>query len=283
MNATYFTYNGISSRLYDMVIGSFSGSDDGSQAVGNVNMTVVKAPHTNKFLRASATYDNQLQISFSVMKMNCYDMNDYIFTERDIGFILRWLGRKEYYPLRFEQEGWENVIYYATFNISEHMVGGNVVGFDLVATCNAPWGFDQQQTSSTSIDGIGTVRILDDSDEIGIIYPDATFYFTDDCDLEVYNAMTQTTTKIYGCVQGETIKMSNFSIESDECVPDDTGGTYEYRGKHPRLYDQFNWQWIPIGNYFTPTNTEDSRVNNLTIKGNCDVTFKWSAPRKAVI
>ena len=284
MTAQYFMYDNIPSDAYNLVIGSFGGSDDGTQEMGNVDMTTVKAPHSNKFLKANATYNSPLVITFSLIKMNCADWNDYIFTEREIGFISRWLARKDYKQLRFFQDGWEDIHYNAVMKVNQHMVGGQCVGFDITATCDAPWGYDETQT--TTIDattGQREVDVHDDSDEIGDIYPNVFINVLDNGTISIKNNFTGKTTKIKNCVAGEKITLSNHSIESTECIPDPSGPTYDYKGNHPTLFDDFNWTWPTISNYFTPSNTRDSRVNHYVVNGACTVRLSWDSPRKAVV
>lgn len=284
MIANYFSYDGISSEVYNLVIGSFSGSDDGTQEMGNVEITTVKAPHSNTFLKANATYNSPIVMTFSIMKMNCADMNDYIFTEREIGFISRWLARKDYKKLKFYQDGWDSIHYNAILKVNQHMVGGECVGFDITATCDAPWGYDRTQT--TNIDassGSADVQIYDDSDEIGELYPRVEIDVIEGGNIEITNNFTGKTTKIRNCIAGEQILLTKMAIESSECIPDDTGATYDYKGRHKTLYDDFNWTWPTICNYFTPQNTRDSRVNRYVINGACRVKLIWDSPRKAVI
>lgn len=289
MIADYFYYDGISSKVYDLIIASFSGSEDGTQEMGNVEITTIKAPRSNNFLRANATYNQALQMTFSIVKMNCNDAKDIFFSEREIAFISRWLARKDYKPLKFVQEGWENIHYNAILKVDQHMSGGQCVGFDITATCDAPWGYDQKQTTHISADvpdvlGFkGTALIHDDSDVIGNIYPEVIIDVLSDTDIEIENKLAKTVTKIRNCVEGERITISNFSIESDECIPDDTGKTYDYIGRHKTLYDDFNYTWLPITNYFTPNNTRDSRVNEIEVTGNCRIILNWYSPRKAVV
>lgn len=284
MIANYFSYDGISSEVYNVVIGSFTGADDGTQEMGNVDITTVKAPYSNNFLKANATYNNPLMITFSIMKLNCADSTDYIFTEREIGFISRWLARKDYKKLKFFQDGWEDIHYNAIMKINQHMVGGECVGFDITATCDAPWGYDQEQT--TNIDassGSADVLIYDDSDEIGVLFPRVEIDVFADGDIEIINNFTGKKTKIRNCVNGEKIILDKMSITSTECRPVYDRDVYDYDGKHKTLFNDFNWEWPSIANYFTPNNTRDSRVNRYVVNGNCRIKMTWESPRKAVI
>ena len=61
MVAQYFMYDGLSSQVNDLVIGSFSGSQDGEVGVGNLSMTTFKSPGSNVFYKVNTTYNNQLQ------------------------------------------------------------------------------------------------------------------------------------------------------------------------------------------------------------------------------
>lgn len=285
MIADYFTYDNISSRVYNLVIGSFSGSDDGTQETGKVDITTVKAPHSNTFLRANATYNNPIQMNFSIIKMNCTDVNDIIFSQREIAWILRWLGRKDYKELKFEQEGWENIHYNAILKVDEHMIGGQCMGFDVTAVCDAPWGYDQRQhfIIDASETGEKTVDIYDDSDEIGMLYPRVVIQVLEAGDIHLYNALTKTETVIKNCVANEKITLENNIIISTECEPNDSDAVYKYDGRHPTLFNDFNYQWLPIANSFTALNVRDARVNPITVTGKCTVDVSYCAPRKAVI
>lgn len=284
MTAQYFSYDNISSEVYNLAIGSFNGAEDGTQEMGNVDITTVKAPHSNLFLRANATYNSPIIITFSIIKMNCSDWNDYIFTQREIGFINRWLARKDYKKLKFYQEGWEDIHYNAIMKVNQHMSGGLCVGFDVTATCDAPWGYDQTQTTTIdSSSGSAEVDIYDDSDEIGDIYPNVEITVLGSGNIEITNDFTGKKTKIKNCVAGEKITINNHSIESTECRPNPNSPVYDYIGNHPTLHNDFNWTWPTISNYFTPSNTRDSRVNHYVVDGDCRIRLSWDSPRKAVV
>lgn len=295
MIANYFSYDGISSEVYNIIIGSFSGSDDGTQEMGNVDITTVKAPHSNNFLKANATYNNPIMISFSIMKLDCANPNDYVFTPREIGFISRWLARKDYKELKFRTDGkypegthesdkWEDIHYNAIMKVNQHMVGGECVGFDITATCDAPWGYDNKQT--TTIDassGSATALIHDDSDEIGDLLPRVEIEVLEAGNIEITNNFTGKKTKIRNCVAGEKIVIEKMVITSTECRPVYDRDVYDYDGRHRTLFDDFNWEWPTISNYFTPNNTRDSRVNKYVVSGNCRIRMIWESPRKAVV
>ena len=46
---------------------------------------------------------------------------------------------------------------------------------------------------------------------------------------------------------------------------------------HTEIMNDFNYQWLTIGNTF------DNRENEIKVTGNCEVILEWRVPRKAVI
>lgn len=288
MVAQYFMYDGLSSQVNDLVIGSFSGSQDGEVGVGNLSMTTFKSPGSNVFYKVNTTYNNQLQISWSCIKLNCNNPNDIYFTERETANILRWLGHRGYRPLVFLQEGWEGITYNAFLEVQEYQVGGQIVGFNITATCDAPYGWTSQKVStiiSTGTENNPTISDLrDDSDEVGTTCTDMEIIFYEDCNFEIRNLLTGVIMKINNCVAGEQITVKDKRISSNECIDQESETSYAYSGKHQTLYDDFNWKWFNVGNYYdNDFGHSDPRQNKIEVIGNCKVTLKWKEARKAVV
>ena len=90
--------------------------------------------------------------------------------------------------------------------------------------------------------------------------------------------------KIKNCVAGEQITVKDKRISSNECIDQENETSYAYSGRHQTLYDDFNWRWFNVGNYYDNDFAHsDPRQNKIEVIGNCKVTLKWKEARKAVV
>ena len=271
-----FIFDGVSSKEYDLIICSFNGEENGEATAGsNIEFTTFKTPNSNKWVKTSAIYNEQLSFNFQICKNPC--VSNEPFSERELAFLMRWLIRRDYKYLQFMQEGFENIYYNCQLNAQRYMIAGECYGLTLTAICDAPFGWSEPINYSLSSSTTATYRLYDSSDEIGEIYPTVEILSkADNQEIVLSNDMTNVTTSIPNCVDGEKIILSDYKIaSSSECVPyiESVG----YYGKHLTFLDDFNWKWFSIGNTF------NNRVNEITVKGNCDINLCWRAPRKAVV
>lgn len=278
---TEFIFDNISSKEYDLMICSFDGGQNGEATAGNqIEFTTFKAPGSNKWLKTSTTYQEQLSFTFQLCK------NPYVsrepFSERELAFFMRWLVRKDFRDLQFVQQGYEPIHYHCQLNAERYLIGGECYGLTLTAVCDAPYGWSDEITCHISSSSAATYKLYDSSDELGVIYPDVEIVSkADNQDITISNEMTGTQTIILNCKKGEQILLSEDKIaSSSECIPtehtspEQDGG---YSGTHSTFFNDFNWEWFAIGN------TWNNRVNEITVTGNCDVQLSWRAPRKAVV
>ena len=167
---TEFVFDGISGKEYDLMICSFDGAENGEAAAGsNIEFTTFKAPNSNKWVKTSATYNEQLSFTFQICKNPC--VSNQPFSERELAFLMRWLVRKEFRELQFIQEGYENIYYNCQINAQKYEVAGECYGLTLTIICDAPWGWSEQMTSTISSSTSTTMQLYDSSDEIGLVYP----------------------------------------------------------------------------------------------------------------
>ena len=274
---TEFVFDGVSSEEYDLIICSFNGAENGEATAGsNIEFTTFKTPNSNKWVKTSATYNEQLSFTFQICKNPC--VSNQPFSERELAFLMRWLVRKDYKYLQFIQEGFENIYYNCQLNAQRYMISGECYGLTLTAICDAPFGWSEPINYSLSSSTTATHRLYDSSDEIGEIYPMIEILSkSDNQEISLTNSMTNVTTSILNCMNGERIILSseNKIASSSECVPSDEG--IGYVGRHTTFLDDFNWEWFAIGNTF------NNRVNEITTTGNCDINLYWRVPRKAVV
>lgn len=261
-----FIFDGISSREYDLLICSFDGAENGQATAGSkIEFSTFKASKSNRWVKTGVSYNEQLIFTFQICKNPCSQDVNKPFTEREIAFFMRWLVRKEYKHLQLIQEGFENIFYNCQLNVERYLIAGACYGFEVTATCDAPWGWSDINTTTISSSSTKTVNIYDSSDEIGVLFPRVELYVHGSGDIRIKNELTNTETVIKNCIAGENIVMDNMIITSSK---------YE---NHKTLYDDFNWNWFEIGNTFT------NRSNPVTVTGNCDIALTWRCPRKAVV
>lgn len=279
MYCTEFIFNGISSKSYDLIICSFDGSQNGEMTAGSkIEFTTFKAPGSDQWMKTGAAYHEQLTFSFQICKYMCGSSDIKPFSERELAFLMRWLVRKDYQWLQFIQEGYENIFFHCQISAERYLVGGQCYGLTLTATCDAPFGWSQNMTTTLSSSGKETIHLYDSSDEIGEICPSMEIHVgeaTDTQNIVITNALTGSSMEIRNCVPGETITIHDMKINSSECIPDNEKN--EYTGEHSMLYNDFNYDWLTIGNTF------DNRENEITVTGICDVILDWRVPRKAVL
>lgn len=275
---TEFIFDGISCREYDLIICSFEGVQSGGITAGNqIEFTTFKAPGSGRWIKTSSSYNEQLSFTFQICKRR-YSPQGGIdpISEQELAFLMRWLVRKDYKRLQFIQEGYENIIYNCQINAERYMIAGQCYGLTLTVICDAPFGWSQPMTTTISSSTSKTVHLYDSSDEIGEVYPSIDLYVKESTqDIQIENLLTGTKTVIKNCVPGEVIFMENMKIKSSECK--ESKDKRGYDGNHTTLFNDFNYQWLTIGNTF------NNRENVIIVTGNCDVTLNWCVPRKAVI
>ena len=276
MYCTEFVFDGISSKEYDLIICSFDGNKSGSATAGsNIEYTTFKAPNSNKWVKTGSNYSEQLTFTFQICKCKCNSVINEPLSEREQAFLMRWLVRTDYKYLRFMQEGYENIYYKCQITAERYMIDGKCYGLTLNVVCDAPFGWSEEKTAKIVSDGSTTVQLFDDSDEIGILYPRVEIKAMDAGDIEITNFLTNTTTIIRNCKAGEIIVLDDGQIKSSHWFEESI--EYNESDSHPSLHEDFNGEWITIGNTFT------NRVNKITVSGDCEIELSWRVARKAVI
>lgn len=161
----------------------------------------------------------------------------------------------------------DDVYYNAQLKLTEIKFGENIIGYDVEATCDAPYGWSDKRVArlynneEDSNDSV--LSIFDDSDEIGSIIPDIEITVLNDGDVGIYNDATLRNTIIKHCIAGEIITITD-------------GKRIKSNIDHKYLYDDFNWVFQKI------TNSYRTNVNNFELT-NCKVKITWRETRKAVI
>lgn len=272
MDCMNFTYNEQSSIDHDIIICSFDGENNETTSGGKIEITSVKAPNANTWLKTNAVYKEPLSFTFSICKNPCSvgsSQEELFFSSFDQADIKRWLECKEYHYLCFDSEDMENIYFNSYITLTEQKQSGHIIGYNLTVTCDAPWGWSEERVANlysqkdSSGKETGVVEIFDSSDEIGSVTPHVELTVIKNGAIELYNENTNDATIIEGCTVGEVITLTNlYHISSNK--------------EHKNLNDDFNWVFPRIQNSYT------SNRNTFELT-NCTAKITWREPRKAVI
>lgn len=272
MYCTHFTYNGNSTQDHGVIICSFNGGDGEPVSGGKLQMTTVKAPLSNQWMKTNATYNEPLTFSFEICKNPCYKThwgNDFAFSPSEQVEMKRWLERKEFHYLIFDDGDMENIYFNSQIKLTEQKNGGQITGYQLEVLCDAPWGWSEERVANLYSEKdengneIGIVEIFDSSDEIGSVVPTVELTAISNGMIELYNDNTSDTTIIENCKAGEIITMTEaFRIHSNM--------------EHKDLLQDFNFVYPRIQNSYTSNRNTFELIN-------CKAKISWREPRKAVI
>lgn len=169
-NATYFTYDGVFSGIYGLVLADFDDSSVTETAAFSPVLKTTKPVSVNRFFHNGVSYDTAPQFQFSVLSE--VEIPDFLRRE-----ILSWLvGRNEYKKLQIHQEDLYQYHYNCVFTDTEIIfVNGRCHGFRLTANFDSPYARGRA-TSVTVEAGTHTVTIDNKSDiRDSYVYPVVQF------------------------------------------------------------------------------------------------------------
>lgn len=279
MYATYFEFDGINSQDLGIMLISYDGfsEDTGTVSTGSeITFNTTKAPSAKKWNYHSPNYETQLTFSFQIAKIQCGMLDDIELSQAECAYLMRWLVRADgFHMLRFIQHEYENT--YFNCQMTSQLLktpDGKIIGMQLQATCDAPFGYSEIKTYDVSVDNGGTFQIYDDGDEVGsVIFDQADITFdsttqkftlTNDMDA-VYSPMITYVTEIKNVAKGEKVSIKNHQITSSISAHS-IGKDFNYR--YPRLINLFGING-------------EQRINTYTVSGcGCKITFQYRTIRK---
>lgn len=280
MIATEFEFDGISSSVYGLYICSFDGVKNGTGTLGSeATFNTAKSPKNNRWIYTDSVYENPLTFTFQCLKFDCNTGSKPIGA-RELARIMRWLVRNDgYHYLRFKHNEWDNVFYNAQLKLQKHEISGEIYGFEIEATCDAPWGYSEMKEYSFHYNEANkekTFVLYNYSDEDGGILPELVrIEILEDCDLTISNTFNINGdernqlinhTIINNCKSGEILYMDkDMNILSDE---------NEYL--HTTLSDDFNYSFLRLYSDFK------SAKNIIAASHACNITINWREIRKGV-
>ncbi len=269
-----FEFDNVDSSVYGLYLCRFDGSNDGVKTLGNeIEIKTVKSPKGNRFIRTGSIYETPLSFSFQVVKYDCnYGVAE--IGARELARILRWLVRKEYHYLRFEQTGWDNVYYNCTLKVQKYETAGKILGLEIEVSCDAPWGYSEKKEYHLDFGVKNEYMIYNYSDEDGGILPDlVTIQCKENCNLTIRNTFfikndennkKINTTEIVNCKKGEIIQ---FDRHKNIC------SSFNHEG----LLNDFNFVFFEL--FSDLYNSENKIYSN----SNCKMSIFYREIRKGVL
>lgn len=165
-SAIYFTYDGIPSERYGLLIADFDSSNTEENEAFSPSLTALKVPCLSRFFHGGVNFDSAPTFEFSLVSQR-------MLTTRNRSEILSWLvGRNRFLPLQFRFADLEYFTYYCVFTASSTIyVNGECHGFRVTATFDSPYARGIPTTVNVPT-GTHTVVINNKSDiRDGYTYP----------------------------------------------------------------------------------------------------------------
>lgn len=269
LNACSFTFNGISSRIYDLRIcwdGADSNVETGLEreiVKGEVNMVRHKA---NQY---GTKYSSVISIDFMIMKPDGSD-----FTDLESRTINKWLQTDTYSILQFEKE--DNYLYYKAIctNIEDRVYGG-FCAKNLTFECDSPFAYESLRTFVKS-DQENIMRVFNTSDD-GIYSPTLSLKPLAVGEITITNTTDSNKSMVFD-IPSEYINKT-ITIDTNKMQILDEDGV-------PIPFYKLGWEITP--NITTAIQSNSfywlrllPEINRIQITGNCTLEIICEFPRKA--
>lgn len=210
MDVVYFMYDGVNSEDYGYCIASFDGNNGVSgittDSQRNFNQVMLSNGALHPF--TCATYDNYLEMTFSIIKDPCKSDNESpVLSVDDMRFLKRWLNRPSAHKFAIIDEEYEGIFWEGSCNIEEVVYNGERVGVNITLITNRPYGLFESVTENGSVDSNNPLTVVTGSDEVGSIYPKEMIITCKEAGtLRIHNNhQPDRKFVIKNCVQGEKI------------------------------------------------------------------------------
>lgn len=267
MIATDFEFDGEHLKDYGFIICSTDRASGFETINSNPQLEFenVSLMNGKLFELTTAKYSDKITISFQICKFENTYTNLVPICTYELRQIKRWLNRPTYKRFKLVQKEWANIYMEGSFNISEDVgFDGKIYVLNLTFESNSPLAFHDPITYRiNSNENNFSYTILDQSDEIGYIYPDIKIICLATGDLEITNSNENRKTIIKNCIEGEIITFSkNLILATSE-------------SSH-KIQNDFNY------NFFRISNSYKNRKNDLTFSIPVKAEITYSPYVKAV-
>ena len=210
-SATYFTYDGVFSGLYGLMIADFDDSSVIETNAFSPSLNTVKPPALNRFFHNGITYDEAPQHPFSII-------SEHPIQPSIRRKIISWLfGKDTYRVLKIYQPDLEGVFYKCVFtSIDIIYINGNCHGFRVTANFDSFYQYEFKEPILITGNGAEIVQEINNQSDINdnYIYPTVTFCTTapvGDYDISIINKSDNPSRafRFQGLLANETITVDN--------------------------------------------------------------------------
>lgn len=261
MYAIDFEYD--NRRLSDLgfIVCNFNYSSGAEMVSAGSKLTFHTVPRHKgkKYGLAGTQYDECIGGVFDICKNpDVYD--DLAITDDEFKELIRWLNRREFLSLGFLNEENEVITqwYWASFNIDKIKISEVTYGLELTMTTDSPFAYGNVLTEVFDITDTSTSCVLiDDSEEIGFLYPEVAIECAADGDLRIVNEDSGSLTEIKNCSNGEII-----TLYGDAQIVSTSVDSH-------KIYNDFNFDFFKIANSI------DNRENHITSTLPCTLTITY--------
>lgn len=227
-SASDFTYDGVRSGKYGLVIADFNAESVAETAAFSSVLRTTKPATLNKFIHSGIQYDTAPQFQFSVISET--EIPDIVRRE-----ILSWLvGRNEFKRLEIHQPDLGKYYYKCVFTeASIIFVHGRCHGFRVTAVFDSPYAYGNPTVISVPSAGEYTITIKNTSDlRDTYVYPKVTF--------------TGSGITIINNTDDPKRNFVFTDLDDDEQIVVDNEIKYISSSKKLTRLDKFNKQWLRL-------------------------------------
>lgn len=303
MYAESFEFNGVDCRDVGICMMDFDGfNNDGVASLGDeVSFISTRAAHSDRLHFHGYNREQTMTLHFQIGKDPAV-ASDMEFSRAELAFLKSWLERRDgYHFLRFFQKDYEDTYFYCQIHVEWIRVTGRIVGAELSATCNAPYGYSGIQGMDVNLQNGDSFIVYNDSDEQGGLEIDQVEIGLEnaaDCTLTLTNHLENKysltggtdgshTTIIQHCNGNEHIIIDGLHHSITTSNTQHTNGSIceDFNFCYPRLINISTN--LPLVNYI-PSNDnyhayDENRINRFTVTGApCHVTFAYRTIRSVM-
>ena len=256
-----FEFNGHKASDFQLLLCSFDNEDVSSeQDTGYaLNLSSSRIPASNSWLLKGANYENPYVFNLTmIINNNCGQTDKIYFTYEEVREIENWLSVSTYTNLILDDEEYKDLIFRVIpSTIQRHKQDGNVIGFSVEVTCDAPFAW-KKEVKELTLNGEQTVEINNISDDnlSKYIFPMVEFTPASDGGFSIKNETDNSEMKFEKLLTNDKLTIDSKGIITTDSALD--------------VYTTFNKHFLRLLH----------GTNSLSIKGNGTLKLTMIYPRK---
>lgn len=248
-----FWYDGLKLSDFGFQVCKFDSK--GSETVSNgseITFNKASVQYGARQELTSIKYENPITATIQICKNLC-DGSAYEITADEMQNIMTWLNRKSFHKFKLIEDGYTDVYFEASFNVSRIEIGGRLCGFELKVETNRPYGLKEPVELVIENDNPGSVRsFYSASDDEGYIYPNMEIELKGDGDLDIYSVTEDRHMVVKNCTSGEIIKVEYPIITTSS--------------ETHKIQNDFNWTFYRVATSYRNTENEFTSSLPCTLK-----------------